>query len=748
MDRLTRRRALRVLGGTAVGVAGTAASIACGDTQIVSKEVPVETTVIKEVPVERIVTKTVIKEVPIEKIVEKIVTKEVVVEKIVETERIVFAQPKLSGENIEVVPGFVPASLQSNPLFDGRGLPKVADRLPQEPLVYRPLRRIGKYGGTWRRGFTGPADGQNFDRVVHDHMLYWDTQVTKIVPHLARGWDISDGGRVFKIFLREGHRWSDSAPFTADDVLFWYDDLYLNEELSPGPMGWNAISDPATGEATQGVWAKVDDTTFQVTHAAPYFSFLEELASFTAQGHFTHGSSAMGTWGPKHYSSRFHPGFVGEETANTLATEAGYENWNQHFRFVNNPKLDLNCPTTAPWKPQTPLNTAQFILEANPFYHAVDIEGNQLPYINLIQGDLADNLEVLNLRAVAGEYDMQARHVDISKLPVLKENELRSNYTVSFWRGLHGSDATFFINANYGDGVAPELDPSSHDLVLAELLRDVNFRRSLSLGIARFELNEIFWVGIGNPGSTSPATDSPFSPGAADRDLWATLDLDAANTLLDDLGLAKGDDGLRQRPDGQGPIVLEVLTTGAAFVNWTGIAEAVAEMWQRNLGIKTNVRELERNLFVQRRDTNDYMISVWSNDGNDNPWTYIHHAMMGSGGSQMGGQFGKWLDSGGKSGIDPATSNHPDGALIAQTQSWHAQGKGVPVEERIALGRQILHTVADRVWAIGTVGNAPTIIGVRVRSNNLENVAETMPFSTPAQTPGHGRPTQWFFKNI
>ena len=736
MDRLTRRRVLRVLAGSAVGVAGTVVFTACGDTKVVTKEVPVETTVIKEVPVEKIVVK------------EKIVTKEVVVEKIVETERVVFAQPELSGENIEVVTGFMPASFQSNPLFDGRGLPDVADRLPKEPLVYRPLRRIGKYGGIWRRGFTGPADGQNFDRVVHDHMLYWDTQVTKIVPHLAKGWDISEGGKVFTIFLREGHKWSDGAPFTADDVLFWYDDMYLNEELSPGRVGWNAIPDPATGEATQGVWEKVDDTTFKVTHAAPYFSFLEELGSFTAQGHFTHGSSAMGTWGPKHYSSRFHAGFVGEETANKLATDAGYENWGQHFRFVNPPKLDLNCPTTAPWKPQTPLNTPQFNLEANPFYHAVDIEGNQLPYINLIQGDLADNLEVLNLRAVAGEYDMQARHVDISKLPVLKENELRSNYTVSFWRGLHGSDATFYINANYGDGVLPELDPSSHDPVLAELLRDVDFRRSLSLGISRDKLNEIFWVGIGSPGSTSPAPESPFSPGAADRNLWATLDLDTANTLLDDMGLVKGDDGMRQRPDGQGPIVLEVLTTGAAFVNWTGIAEVVAEMWQRNLRIKTNVQDLERSLFGKRRRTNDYMISVWSNDGNDNPWTYIHHAMMGSDGSQMGSLFGTWYDTGGKDGINPATGNHPDGGLIAQTHAWHAQGKGVPLEDRVEFGKQILHTVADRVWAIGTVGNAPSVIGVRVRSNNLENVPETMPFSTPAQTPGHGRPTQWFFKNV
>ena len=68
---------------------------ACGETQVVTKEVPVETTVVKEVPVERIVTQTQIKEVPVERIVikevpvEKIVTKEVPVEKIVIQEKIV-----------------------------------------------------------------------------------------------------------------------------------------------------------------------------------------------------------------------------------------------------------------------------------------------------------------------------------------------------------------------------------------------------------------------------------------------------------------------------------------------------------------------------------------------------------------------------------------------------------------------------------------------------------------------------------
>ena len=92
---MTRRGLLRASGVGALGGAGAVVLAACGETQVVTKEVPVETTVIKEVPVERIVTQTQIKEVPVERIVikevpvEKIVTKEVPVEKIVIQEKIV-----------------------------------------------------------------------------------------------------------------------------------------------------------------------------------------------------------------------------------------------------------------------------------------------------------------------------------------------------------------------------------------------------------------------------------------------------------------------------------------------------------------------------------------------------------------------------------------------------------------------------------------------------------------------------------
>ncbi len=54
-------------------------------------------------------------------------------------------------------------------------LPPVEERLPEDPMVIKPLGEIGKYGGTWRRGFTGPADGENMMRINNSsRLLAWD----------------------------------------------------------------------------------------------------------------------------------------------------------------------------------------------------------------------------------------------------------------------------------------------------------------------------------------------------------------------------------------------------------------------------------------------------------------------------------------------------------------------------------------------------------------------------------------------
>ncbi|MGQ4806876.1 Periplasmic alpha-galactoside-binding protein [Candidatus Entotheonellaceae bacterium PAL068K] len=624
-------------------------------------------------------------------------------------------------------PAQMPKSFKEAPqlseLVQQGQLPPLQERIGEEPLVIKPTNDIGRYGGTWRRGFTGPADGQNIDRIQHNHLLFWDARVQRLVPNIVRGWEVSNGGRTFTFFLRRGMKWSDGHPFTADDILFWFEDVYLHEELVPTKAAWNSIG------GQQGVWEKVDDSTFQVKFKQPYYMFLEELASLGVAGHFTRGKEGMGVFAPKHYMRQFHPKYVGQETVDRLTKQAGYDNWVQFFKFKNDPKLNVECPVTTPWMVTSPLNTPQLVLVRNPYYFAVDTEGHQLPYIDKIVMSLAENLEVLNLRAIAGEYDFQARHIDLAKVPVFIENQRRGNYTIRFWRGLHGTDAGFFFNQNY------DADPEIRKWLLHK-----DFRIALSLGIDRDQLNEVYWLGLGDAGSAAPSPESPYSPGAQYRKLHATFNPTQANAILDRLGLEKRDaEGFRLRSDGKTRLVLDITTVGAAFVNWTGIAEMVAEHWAKNLGIKAHVQELERSLRGVRLLNNELQVAVWSNDGSDNPFTYPFHTMAYAPNSAIGTLHGKWWQSGGTQGVKP------EGDLLKQLELFD-KGKAVPPEERIELGQEILRLLVENVWVMGTVGISPALMGVEIISNKMGNVPQVVPFSTPAQTPGNARPEQFYLK--
>ena len=105
-------------------------------------------------------------------------------------------------------------------------------------MVIKPLRSVGKYGGTWRRGFLGPGDSENGNRVrASDKLLFWDVNGTQIMPNAAKGFAVSADGRRTTLLLRKGMKWSDGAPYTADDFVFWFEDIYQNKDIvsSPAP---------------------------------------------------------------------------------------------------------------------------------------------------------------------------------------------------------------------------------------------------------------------------------------------------------------------------------------------------------------------------------------------------------------------------------------------------------------------------------------------------------------------------------
>ena len=191
----------------------------------------------------------------------------------------------------------------------------------------------------------------------------------------------------------------------------------------------------------------------------------------------------------------------------------------------------------------------------------MDTAGNQLPYIDKVVLTLAENLEVINLRAIAGEYDFQARHLDLGKLPVFIENQQKGGYKLHLDPGDYGGDMIIKFNLSY------EADPE-----IAKWMNTADFRRALALGIDRDQINETFWLGTGTPSSVVPVDSNKYNPGPEYRKLWATLDVKKANEMLDKIGLAKKDaEGYRLRTDGKGRLRIEIMTLGGQFLQFTQI---------------------------------------------------------------------------------------------------------------------------------------------------------------------------------
>ena len=377
----------------------------------------------------------------------------------------------------------MPSSFSESPMCAAKAeageIPALADRLPENPLVIQPAESIGEYGGTWYRAFTGPADGQNMERPMKDHILFFGTNMTDVQPNIAESWTSNADATEFTLTLRKGLKWSDGDDYNTDDIMFWYDHMVQNEDLVPTPPSWMKSG----GELLE--FTQISKETLQINSKEPYGLLITLLASVVVAGPHTRGDSGLGLYAPSHYLSDFHPDVIGLDEANAKAEAAGYENWAKYMLFLNHANANPDSPMMTAWQVTKPITSDQWALERNCFYWAVDTEGNQLPYMDGVVLDLAENLEVLNLKAIAGEFTVQGRHIDLSKLPVFKENSDKGNYRIQFWRQPESGIANLYINESWvGDG-------GDVDTETASFLQNKDFRAALSMGIERDEIN---WI--------------------------------------------------------------------------------------------------------------------------------------------------------------------------------------------------------------------------------------------------------------
>ncbi len=581
-------------------------------------------------------------------------------------------------------------------------LPPVAERLPENPLVLVPCDQCGPYGGTWRRYATGPSDiGITPSRLIYDGLVRFGPMGKEVLPNLASHWDISDGGRTFTFQLRRGVRWSDGVPFTADDVVFWYEDIFLDTELTP------TIARQFQRGGETMIIEKVEDYAFRIRFKEPYGLFLKILAA---------GLSDPLISCPAHYLKAFHPKYAPIEKLEAMARERGFDFWYQLFYDIHsweNPEH----PRLWAWTTTAPPPARPVVWTRNPYYWKVDPEGNQLPYINRITYEIYD-VETINLKFLNGEVGMQGRHLDFANYPLFMENQERGKYRVLHWiDGGDGSNA-LALNLNHKDPV------------MREIFQDRRFRIALSHAINRDELNEACYFGMGKPRQMCPPAASPYYFPDYEK-AYLTYDVDKANRLLDEMGLERRDArGFRLRPDGR---PLRIFIDVSSAMVYPRLIQLVAEYWSA-VGVNTEMKLLARQLTSARRNALLQDATVWSGAGEylpvlDPRWFFPHNV-----GSFHAIGFMRWYVSGGKKGEKPL----PD--MMRCIELFDRIEATTDDEAHISLFKDIMRINQENLWVIGLIGEMPAVFVVK---DNFRNVPEVAVASWVFRTPGSTAPESY-----
>jgi peptide/nickel transport system substrate-binding protein len=288
---------------------------------------------------------------------------------------------------------------QLSALVKAGKLPPVNERLPEIPLMLPVVDEIGEYGGILRRAFLGPGDHNNYTRVVYDALVRFAPDGSQVVPHIASGWESNENFTEWIVRLRPGAKWSDGKPFTADDIMFWYNDILLNKELMPGGANWMKNEDGSVVKVE-----KLSNYMLKWTYKQPNTAFLLNLANMDGADK----SISNLVFVPAHYLKQFHPNYASKSNLKAKVKKAGFDTWTQLFAIEALPHLSGVRPGMAGWVPNgSTVSDRVFKIKRNPYFVGVDPAGNQLPYIDEVHFTFFADKEALNLAAVSGEIDFQ-----------------------------------------------------------------------------------------------------------------------------------------------------------------------------------------------------------------------------------------------------------------------------------------------------------------------------------------------------
>lgn len=616
-----------------------------------------------------------------------------------------------------------PGAADLNGKIQGNGaLPPLAERLPEEPLIVVPYAEVGRYGGVLDGLSNAPEAGtSDLLSVRHVSLVRYSDDLSTIVPNVAKSWEWNDDFTQLTFTLRKGHKWSDGAPFTSEDVKFWYDDMVFDTNIIEKPKDYVLVAGERMTVETP------DPQTVVFNLPAPKPGLLAHFATHYSQPFM-----------PKHFLGQFHPKYNpdADKVAKELGFESGYKLISAYYGnsdWTDTPTLMLSNPDKVANMPKAVMPSLESFVTvaestegrhyvANPYFHMVDTAGNQLPYISEMDEVHINENEVRILKAVNGEIDYKSQSLQLPSAPILLENQEKGGYTVELKPTI--AMPVFSFNV------------TSADEEKRKVFGDLRFRQAMSVAMNRDEINEVAFFGLGQPKQYIAFSPTPGFVDPKWVSHYAQYDADLANKLLDEIGMKDVDgDGARELPNGDKLVLnIQFATQGTS----AQLVELIAQSWT-SVGVKATVKEVTPDEYRSAQSANQLDVMVWQKSqplaivlGNSELFQPPFENYFGV---RTGMLWAEYVDTNGAKGVKPPA--YVD-ELMKDIDAFQSTPVGTP--ESDAIGQRLVKNMTENLLFIGTV-QAPNPIYHR---NALKNFPEFKTWSYEYYRTYPYRPQQWF----
>lgn len=596
-------------------------------------------------------------------------------------------------------------------------LPPVDQRLPQNPMLIQPQERVGVYGGVWHLAMVG-TENNLFQRVIgYENLVRWDEGWTKVIPNVAQSYEVSPDSKTFTFTLRQGLKWSDGYPFTADDVVFWYEAIYLNDDLD-----FLVDSRFRFGKDKLTV-RKLDDDTVVFEFVEPQGLFLQHLASV---------KGAFATNSPRHYMAQFHQDY--NPDIDQFIAQEGVENWVELFKKKTWPTVAImpfsmvpEFPTLFAWVLEPGAfdadgNPAPVVKAVrNPYYWKIDTNFQQLPYIDRIEIQVVDKRDDILPLVLAGNVDMQDRNIPAEA--ALPENQAKGGY------GLYQLTSTF---SNY---MAISFNQTHSDPIKRQIFQNKDFRIGLSYAINRPAIIQAAQLDV-EPVQVAPLPGTPFYHERLATQ-YLEYNVELANEHLDRAGYSERDAaGFRLGPDGRRISFTMLIPTPIPIGNFDVHLPQIQADWQA-VGIEMNIETVHRTEADKRWANNDYDVTAFTGAGGfDAILSPRHYVPSETFWSQQGVLWAYWFND----PQDPKAEEPP--APVKETIAlYHQLSQTADPDQQNALMGQILDIAADQFQVIG-IHSVPVSYGIV--KPNFHNVPPLMFLAAFYPNPAPTNPCQYF----